>query len=239
MQQFPILYSFVRCPYAMRARLALVFAEQSVLLREVSLKSKPAEMLAISPKGTVPVLQLLDGRVLEQSREIMHWAISQNNPHDMQNHQHDIEVLLDENDTFFKTNLDQYKYPQRFYQENTSELGLQARHRAETFLSQLESRLQQHSFLIGKQFSLADIGVLPFVRQFALVDQEWFNGAPYPALQRWLSAWLQSASFQQIMQKFKPWQAGDTEVITSAIALDGARYPYPCNAESLAVATPL
>ncbi|MBP7370663.1 MAG: glutathione S-transferase [Arenimonas sp.] len=238
MLQRPIFYSFVRCPYAIRARLALIFAKQSVILREVSLKHKPADMLAISPKGTVPVLQLADGRVLEQSRDIMHWAISQNNPYKLRNHQ-DIESLLDENDTSFKTNLDQYKYPQRFEQENTREYSLQARHRAENFLSQLESRLQMHPFLIGNQVSLADIGVMPFVRQFACVDQDWFNHAPYPRLQQWLASWLQSEPFQRCMQKCKTWQPGDSDVITSIIPLDDARYPFPGNAESLSQATHL
>lgn len=214
MQQLPILYSFVRCPYAIRARLALVFAKQSVILREVSLKSKPAEMLTISPKATVPVMQLPDGSVLEQSRDIMQWALNQSDPYYLlSTSQQECDDLLNENDTFFKTNLDRYKYPQRFNSEVDAHACKLARTEAEKFLVQLDIRLQHSKFLVSNQIKLADIGVMPFIRQFASVDQEWFNATPYHALQRWLSAWLQSPQFQITMQKFKPWQMGDAEVI--------------------------
>jgi glutathione S-transferase len=232
MQQLPILYSFVRCPYAMRARIALLLAKQSVILREVSLKSKPAEMLAISAKATVPVMQLIDGSVLEQSRDIMQWAMNQHDPYGLLSApQQECDNLLDENDTFFKTNLDRYKYPQRFNTEVDEHVCIQARTEAEKFLVQLDTRLQHSKFLISNQISLADIGILPFVRQFAAVDQNWFNSRPYPALQRWLSTWLQTAHFQEAMQKFKPWQEGDANIIIPIKLPDDARCPFLYNAE--------
>ncbi|MEE3716631.1 glutathione S-transferase [Tumidithrix elongata RA019] len=201
----PILYSFRRCPYAIRARMALRYAAIEYELREVSLKNKPAEMLAISPKGTTPVLQLTDGRVLEESLDIMEWAVEQHDP-DRWNHLLEISRLLGKklitiNDLEFKQALDRYKYANRF-PEATQETY---RSQAETFLQTLESLLSQHAFLLGDRISLADIAIFPFIRQFAQVDLEWFQSTSYNHLQQWLSGHEHSMLFQEVMQKVPVW----------------------------------
>ncbi len=204
----PILYSFRRCPYAMRARLALCYAEQVVELREIVLRTKPAEMLQISPKGTVPVLQLPDGRVLEQSLEIMQWALAQQDsaqywPTALAQQQQIIQ-LITVNDGVFKAALDRYKYPNRYPEQD----ALFYRSQGEQFLQQLETRLKQQSYLCSNQASLADLAIFPFIRQFAQVDRLWFDQADYPYLQAWLAEWLESRWFIQVMQKFPVWQSG-------------------------------
>ena len=204
----PILYSFRRCPYAMRARLALCYAQQAVELREIVLRAKPAEMLAISPKGTVPVLQLPDGHVIEQSLEVMQWALQQHDPLDWwqtdPNLQADIQALITENDGAFKAALDRYKYPNRYPEQD----ALRYRSQGEQFLAQLEARLTRQTYLCSDQVSLADVAIFPFVRQFAQVDRAWFDQANYPRVQAWLAEWLDSALFAQVMQKFPVWQSG-------------------------------
>ena len=164
---FPVLYSFRRCPYAMRARLAISHEH-----REVDLKHKHPEMLAISPKGTVPVLQLADGTILEQSLEIMKWALK-----DLPLCEDDA-TLIEENDTSFKHALDRYKYPGRYPQEN----DVTYRDLGELFLKKLEARLTSN---IGNSTFL-DMAVFPFVRQFSKVDEAWFETQKYPHLRNWL-----------------------------------------------------
>lgn len=209
----PRLYSFRRCPYAMRARLGLLFAELPVELREVVLKNKPEQMLAISPKGTVPVLQLADGTVIEESTEIMLWALSQNDPKGLfvAKDLSQTQALLAQNDNEFKYWLDRYKYADR-HPEMTQ---TQYRQRGEAFLQVLETRLTEHRYLLGEHVSMADIGIMPFVRQFAHVDRDVFYAQPYPNLQNWLKNWLEHPLFLQAMTKFQPWQAGDEVLIFS------------------------
>jgi len=210
----PVLYSFVRCPYAIRARLALQFSAQRVRLREVHLKAKPAHLLEISPKGTVPVLLFGNGQILEQSRDIMYWALQCNDPMALlQADRTETEALLDENDTRFKGHLDRYKYPDRYGNEPLDNLGVQARVKAEAFLQSLESRLQQHAYVMAESLTLADIGLFPFVRQFAHVDPAWFDNAPYPALQRWLKTCIALPQFERCMQKYPAWHQGDTDTV--------------------------
>ena len=206
------LYSFRRCPYAMRARLGIVFAKLQVELREIVLKNKPAQMLAISPKGTVPVLQLLgsDKQVLEESLEILQWALAQNDPHGLLNT--DLvraHALIEQNDQQFKHWLDRYKYADRHPQFSQ----LEYRQQGEVFLQVLEELLGKNTYLLGDHISIADIGIMPFVRQFAHVDREVFYSLPYPHLQQWLTDWLEHPAFQQVMVKFKPWQDGDEVVL--------------------------
>lgn len=200
---YPILYSFRRCPYAMRARLAIAYAGVPVALREVVLRQKPAELLAASPKGTVPVMILPDGRVIEESLQIMHWAIQQHDPADWNSHWQDpqLQSLIQTNDTEFKYYLDRYKYADR-YPEHPADTY---RQHGEVFLVQLETRLQQNRYLFGSAFSLADAAIAPFIRQFAAVDSEWFATSPYPALRQWLQAFVNSAIFQSVMQHYQPW----------------------------------
>ena len=205
------LYSFRRCPYAMRARLGILFAELQVELREITLKHKPSQMLAISPKGTVPVLQLVDGTVIEESREIMIWALEQQDPQRLLNAEifHQANALIDKNDNEFKYWLDRYKYADRYLEMTQTEY----RQRGEGFLEVLEALLTKNTYLLGKSITIADIGIMPFVRQFAHVDRDVFYSLPYPNLQRWLQDWLQHPHFLQAMAKFQRWQEGDEVVI--------------------------
>lgn len=209
----PILYSFRRCPYAMRARSALISSGISVELREVVLRDKPAALLAASIKGSVPVLVLPDGRVIDESWDIMLWALRQNDPENWlgQNGEHvqNALSLLQENDTSFKRALDSYKYPERFPEQS------QAVHRAngELFLRQLEQRLISTAYLLGRHFSIADAALLPFMRQFAAVDSHWFATAPYPALRLWLKTYAESELFMRVMQKFPVWHTGKAQTL--------------------------
>lgn len=205
------LYSFRRCPYAMRARLGILFAELQVELREITLKNKPSQMLAISPKGTVPVLQLLDGTVIEESTEIMIWALEQQDPQGLLDAEvlQQANALTDKNDNEFKYWLDRYKYADR----HTDMTQTEYRQKGEIFLQVLEELLTKNPYLLGKTVTIADIGIMPFVRQFAHVDRNVFYSLPYPNLQRWLQDWLQHPFFLQTMTKFQPWQDGDEAVI--------------------------
>lgn len=205
------LYSFRRCPYAMRARLGILFAELQVELREITLKNKPSQMLAISPKGTVPVLQLVDGTVIEESTEIMIWALEQQDPQGLLDAevQQQANALIDKNDNEFKYWLDRYKYADR----HTDMTQTEYRQKGEIFLQVLEELLTKNSYLLGKTVTIADIGIMPFIRQFAHVDRDVFYSLPYPNLQRWLQDWLQHPFFLQTMTKFQPWQDGDEAVI--------------------------
>lgn len=195
----PILYSYRRCPYAMRARMAIWAANIQVAIREISLRDKPAHLLQISPKGTVPVLQLPDGTVLEQSLDIMQWALAQNDPRGWLNADREaVGQLIALNDGDFKKALDRYKYPDR-YPEHTQEFY---RAQGEHFLQRLEVALGHYDYLLGDKPSIADVAIFPFIRQFAAVDAEWFASSPYPRLRVWLEEWLESALFTEVMQKF-------------------------------------
>ena len=198
MAALALLYSYRRCPYAMRARMALSYAGIAYQLHDISLKDKPAGLLAVSPKGTVPVLVLPDGRVLEQSLDIMHWALQQHDPSrwidiDRDNSQ----ALISENDGAFKQALDKYKYASRFPEESAASY----RSQAEVFLCKLEQALQERPFLSGAHLSLTDVAIFPFIRQFAAVDANWFAQAAYPKLQAWLQARLESSLFLGVMSK--------------------------------------
>jgi glutathione S-transferase len=195
----------------MRARLALLFAELPVELREIVLKNKPSQMLAISPKGTVPVLQLPEGRVIEESRDIMVWALEHNDKQGLLDAKliKQANDLLDKNDHEFKHWLDHYKYADRYPEMSQAEY----QERGEVFLQSLEALLNKNAYLLGDSISIADIGIMPFVRQFAHVDRDVFYGLPYPKLQSWLQDWLEHPLFKQAMTKFDPWQEGDEVII--------------------------
>ncbi|MFJ2332811.1 glutathione S-transferase [Pseudomonas helleri] len=190
-----VLYSFRRCPYAMRARMALRHSGVPLSIIEVSLKAKPAEMLALSPKGTVPVLACADGRVIEQSLEIMYWALAQHDPDNWLGP--DSAALIEENDQVFKVNLDRYKYAIRYPEQPMEHYRAQGA----AFLQRLEVLLEQTPYLAGDTLSLADIALAPFVRQFAHVDRDWFEQAPYPRLNAWLERFLASELFISVMTK--------------------------------------
>ena len=198
----PTLYTFRRCPYAMRARLAIAAAGIEHKSIEVSLKQKPAELLELSPKGTVPVLQTGDGRVLEESLDIMLWALETADPHawlprQEAARQNQLEWIR-KHDLEFKPLLDKYKYAVRH-----TELSLeQHRGNAVMWLQQLEYQLEQQQFLISSKCSLADIGIFPFVRQFARVDWDWFeHNTTLPRLKFWLHYMLNLPLFLKIMEK--------------------------------------
>lgn len=194
----PILYSYRRCPYAMRARMALRYAEIAVEIREISLRHKPAHMLQVSPKGTVPVLVLSDGSVIDQSLDIMRWALKVADNDGWLNADAELTAtLISENDGAFKQNLDRYKYADRYPQQPAEFYRAQG----EIFLAQLDSMLAKNAFLLGAKLSLADIAIFPFIRQFAAVDADWFDNSDYQHLQRWLKYLLVSPLFCKIMEK--------------------------------------
>lgn len=200
--ELPVLYSFRRCPYAMRARMALRYSGIQVDIHEVSLKDKPEAMLQISPKGTVPVLALPNGEVLDESLDIMRWALAQHDPDDWlmtgeTASGQEAEALIANNDGAFKQTLDRYKYAPRF-PEHPAEFY---RAQGEVFLQALELRLSKTHYLCRERCSLADIAIFPFVRQLVSVDDAWFKQAPYPALANWLKQLVESRLFISIMEK--------------------------------------
>ena len=201
----------------MRARLAIAYTQLPVELREVVLKDKPQSMLDISPKGTVPVLQLANGEVIDESLDIMLWALQQNDPDNWLASQQQQLALIQQNDDVFKTHLDRYKYPNRYQQEwgelSEQAFGLEHREQAEQFLQQYEQHLTANTFLLADKPGLADMAILPFIRQCAHVDKTWFDTLPYPKLQQWLQNFLDSPLFKLIMPKFKQWQPNDEPVI--------------------------
>ena len=206
----PVLYSFRRCPYAMRARMALRYAGQNCVLREVDLKHKPESMLQASVKGTVPVM-LVDTSVIDESLDVMFWALRQNDPdHWLHNGelQPGVKDLLATNDGTFKKHLDGYKYAGR----DAEAEALLHRQKAEVFIAELEALLMQDGgrrYLLGDQLTFVDIALMPFIRQFANVDIKWFETSRYTHLRGWLERMVKSQLFVSVMSKHKPWQEGE------------------------------
>ena len=202
----PVLYSFRRCPYAMRARMALRSAQTPVCLREVVLADKPRELLAASAKGTVPVLVLPDGRIIDESYDIMKWALAHCDPDGLLDvSMSTADALVDRNDQEFKANLDRYKYPQRF-SVPSAQIGRDA---GMVYLHALDSLCARHPFLLGERISIADIAVAPFVRQFAQVDPAWFESCAGQSINDWLVRFKTSALFLSVMQKYPRWSPDD------------------------------
>lgn len=208
-----ILYSFRRCPYAMRARLALAVSGIQVEIREISLRDKPKAMLDLSPKGTVPVLITPDGTLVDESLDLMYWALRQSDPElwlvTASQQVTLTRQLIQQNDSEFKQYLDRYKYADR-YPEHSE---IYYRQQAEKTLVNLEKNLSTNGCLVSENITLADMAILPFIRQFALVDKDWFDSAPYPLLKVWLEQFLGSELFESIMPKFSPWQDGDDIIL--------------------------
>lgn len=216
--QTPILYSFRRCPYAIRARMALAYSGINVRIREVVLKKKPEALRILSPKATVPVLQLPSGAVLDESIDIIHWALAQHDPHDwaLPSQASVRDALIAQNDLAFKPLLDGYKYPQRqdppdptFYRKQSL-----------PFLNTLEQRLQATPYLMGVQASMVDIALFPFIRQFSMVDIAWFEHSSYTKLIRWWKGWIEHPLFHAVMTKYPLWEGGPEPFL-----LDGASTP--------------
>jgi glutathione S-transferase len=209
----PVLYSFRRCPYAMRARLALAASGVKVEHREITLRNKPADMLAASPKGTVPVLVLPGGEVIDESLDVMLWALRRNDPEQWlapaQGSIDDMLALIAGNDGAFKRSLDRYKYPNRYAEESADDaeaFALHHRSLGAAWLLKLEGMLDG-GWLFGARASLADMGLLPFVRQFEHTDPAWFAAQPWPRLQAWLAQFETSALYAGVMEKHVPWKA--------------------------------
>ncbi len=208
MSELPVLYSFRRCPYAMRARLVLYTSGIKCELREVVLRDKPEEMIEISPKATVPVLQLQDGCVIDESHDIAVWAIGQNDPNGWAQYLDEMSALVDINDFKFKTHLDKYKYSSRNPELSKEE----HRENANFYFEHLESLLEKNGFLSANKQTVTDLAVFPFIRQFAFVDKDYFDGLEYEHLKKWLEYHLNTEMFKNIMSKYVQW-VPDSETV--------------------------
>ena len=202
----PILYSLRNCPYAMRARLAIFKAKQTILLRDLVLSNKPSEMIAVSPKASVPVLVLANGSVIDESLAVMLWALQQTDPDDLLHGQKEgalpaMLLLINKFDNDFKTSLEAYKCAKRYQEDNVA----QCRVVCEQYIKQLEQRLTEHRFLMSDKESLADIALVPFIRQFARIERQWYLQSPYPRVRQWLNSYLQSPVFTKVMAKHPLW----------------------------------
>ena len=219
----PILYSFRRCPYAMRARWALLEAGLLVHWREIALKAKPAEMLEASPKGTVPVLVLPDGEVIEESRAVMDWALDQADPRGLR-WAGEASTLIEQNDRPFKHHLDRFKYTDRYPDTSRDEqraAGLK-------ILSRWNQKIADQGWLLGERLSLADAAIWPFVRQWRIADPEGFdNDNSLGALRSWLNRFLEDPRFERLMQRADPWSAG------------GQQHHFPADAVAVPLDQPL
>lgn len=207
-----ILYSFRRCPYAMRARLAIAISGVQVELREVLLRDKPDALLQASPKATVPVLITVDSHVIAESLDIMLWALQQNDPDNwlLQAESEDdgnSQTLIAQNDSDFKYWLDRYKYADRFPEQTQ----VYYRQQAEKTLVSLEKLLSSQAYLLGETASVTDMAILPFIRQFAFVDKTWFDNSSYTYLKSWLDRFITSPLFHSIMIKQPQWQPEDNK----------------------------
>jgi glutathione S-transferase len=199
----PILYTYRRCPYAMRARMALQYAGIQVEYREIDLRNKPQSMLRLSPKGTVPVLDV-DGLVLDQSLDIMHWALKMSDPDGWNILDENIAMTwIEKNDELFKSLLDQYKYPNRYPHLNQAVVLADA---MALMLEPMESALGFSQYLLGNRMTWVDVAIFPFIRQFSMVDQQKFEKLPFPHIQKWLRRHIESKLFLAVMDKYPTWR---------------------------------
>ncbi|MGX9463571.1 glutathione S-transferase [Shewanella sp. A14] len=210
----PILYSLRNCPYAMRARLAIYASGQQVLLRDIVLSHKPAEMLLASPKGTVPVLVTTENQVIDESLSIMLWALTKTDPHhylnqNVPNALPDMLSIIAIFDNEFKRYLEKYRCAKRYHEPSL----IAERQQCERYLAELENRLCQHQYLMSNQPSLMDLALMPYIRQFARVERQWYLQSPYPNLRQWLNHYLQGRMFSKVMMKHPLWLNSKTEVI--------------------------
>jgi len=208
----PVLYSLRNCPYAMRARLAIYRSKQPIELRDIVLKNKPPEMLVASPKGTVPILVLASSKVIDESLEVMLWALNESDPDnllrksaspvpDTKQLLPDMLQLINQFDVEFKTCLEQYKCAKRYHESNLNE----CRQACEVYIRNLEQRLTEHAFIMDEHESLADIALLPFIRQFARIERQWYLQSDYVHVKQWLNRYLQSPLFTKVMAKYPLW----------------------------------
>ena len=202
----PILYSLRQCPYAMRARLGLLLAEQPVILRDIVMTNIPEEMIEASPKGEVPVLVLDDGTVIDESIDIMRWTLNKNDPQDLLYKNYpslieEIEIFINFNDNEFVDALKKYKASSRYHDD----AEVKHRQQCEVFIKDIESRLSKHEYIFGDVPSLADYAILPFIRQFSRVDRKWYLQSPYPKLRKWLERHYNNPLFSKAMKKYPQW----------------------------------
>ena len=205
MSEKPILYSFRRCPYAMRARMALSISNTPVRLREIILRDKPEAMLEASPKGTVPVL-IDEDVVIDESLELMHWGLKKNDPENWLDGND--EDLIAAADGEFKHHLDRYKYATRYEDADPAE----HRSQAMKFINTLDERLATRPYLNGTERSLADIAIFPFIRQFRIADIEWFDANAPQSVRSWLERLMDSTLFTSIMTKYPLWKKTGEEI---------------------------
>jgi len=206
----PILYSFRRCPFAMRARLAVYYSKTECVIREVLLSNKPEELINLSPKATVPVMQLANGCVIEESLEIMKWCFKINDPYNFMpiyiQHKLDIENIINLIDGPFKIYLDKYKYSSHYVGEDK----IKNRDKACDILHEVENKINDNDFMFDSKISYLDLAILPLIRQFMFVDQDWFlTLMPHKKIKNWLKNFLETEALEKIMVKFPQWKKGD------------------------------
>ncbi|QQX78894.1 glutathione S-transferase [Shewanella sp. KX20019] len=210
----PVLYSLRNCPYAMRARLAIYASGQQVHLRDLVLSDKPAEMLLASPKGTVPVLITAENSVIDESLAVMLWAFTQSDPQDyldasQPNALAEMLELISLFDNEFKGHLEKYRCSKRYHEPSL----VADRGQCERYLGELESRLCKHQYLMSDNPSLADLALVPFIRQFGRVERQWYLQSAYPRLRQWLNAYLQSRMFSKVMTQYPMWLTSKEDIV--------------------------
>lgn len=215
----PVLYSLRNCPYAMRARMAIYASGQQVHLRDLVLSDKPAEMLQVSPKGTVPVLVTPDNSVIDESLAVMLWAFAQSDPQNYLNSSQpnalaEMLTVINLFDNEFKGHLEKYRCSKRYHEPSLAEDRMQC----EGYLADLEVRLNKHLYLMSDEPSLVDLALVPFIRQFGRVERQWYLQAPYPKLRLWLNGYLQSRMFSKVMTQYPMWLDAKQDVVFSCKA---------------------
>lgn len=213
-EQLPVLYSLRNCPYAMRGRMAIYKSKASVVLRDIVLNNKPDEMIKYSPKATVPVLVLPNGDVIDESLDVMLWALKASDPDNLllSENPENLQVMLSliqQFDTEFKSALEAYKCAKRYRETNIAECRVVC----ERYIKILEDELAKQSYIMGEKESLADIAILPFIRQFGRVERQWYLESPYPNLRQWLNNYLQCVMFSKVMTKHPLWETNQTPLI--------------------------
>lgn len=214
LEQLPVLYSLRNCPYAMRGRIAIYKSKVPVVLRDIVLSNKPTEMTEVSPKATVPVLVLPNSKVIDESLDVMLWALKAGDPDNLllSENPENLQVMLSliqQFDTEFKSALEAYKCAKRYRETNIAE----CRAVCEQYLEVLEQKLNEHTFIMGEQESLADIALLPFIRQFGRVERQWYLQSPYPKVRQWLNNYLQSVMFSKVMKKHPLWEVNQAALL--------------------------
>ena len=207
----PILYTFRRCPYAIRARMALAYSNITIEIKEIFLQNRPQELFDISPKGTVPVLCLNNSKIIDESLDIMKWALTQNDPDSWIIPNLDIQLkLIKENDSEFKYWLDRYKYYDRYPEHDKNYY----REQCGEYISKLNIMLKDSAYLYSNKISIADVAIFPFIRQCANVDTDWFSGT-FLNTNTWLTLLIESKLFLSIMHKYPEYQSGQKSLIVN------------------------